>query len=349
MRRYISTEQDYTIEAGEILRSAQDDRGAQDNRGDALDPKGQESDSQEAWRSGAGKRSGGRAEYGKKGVLLERTKTTRAGDFLECEIFPVVQMDSFNRQQRRQKSPEAIQKANRERARRQLERLLNANFGPGDLLLHLTMGKPCDLKTMQRLVRNYIQRLKYRARKRGAACKYVYVIETTGEGNRERHHVHMVMSAHPAHKGPSAPLKQNTGVRLSCVCGPGAEQLISRDEAENLWKHGLARADRAQKQEKGLCGFARYITQRKETQRRLMKRSWGASKGLKQPTVTVADKKFSRGAAEKIVRDLAGDARRILEGKYPGFRLIEQPRIRWSDFLPGCYIYAMLEATHVHA
>lgn len=287
MRRYITTEQDYTIETGEILRSAQDDR------------------------------------RGKKGVLLERTKTTRAGDFLECEIFPVVQMDSVNRQQRRQKSPEAIQKANRERARRHLERLLNANFGPGDLLLHLTMGKPCQLKTMQRLVRNYIQRLKYRARRRGAICKYVYVIETTGEGNRERHHVHAVLSAEGG--------------------------WITRDEAENLWKHGLARADRAQKQEKGLCGFARYITQRKETQHRLMKRSWGASKGLKQPTVTVADKKFSRAAADKIVRDLAGDARRILEAKYPGFRLIEQPRIRWSDFLPGCYIYAMLEATHDRA
>lgn len=254
-------------------------------------------------------------QQGTKGILLERTKTTRAGDYLECEIYPVILFNTGNRQQRRQKSAEAIQKANRERARRSLERLLNANFGPGDLLVHLTMAQPGPLSEMQRLVRNYIGRLKYRARKAGEEIRYVYVIETTGEGERERHHVHMVL---------------NGG-------------WISRDDAEKLWHHGLSRADRAQEQHKGLAGFARYITQRKETQRRLMRRSWGASKGLRQPTVTVADKKFSRAAADKIARDVQGDARRIMERKYPGYRLIEQPTVRYSDVLPGCYIYAVMQ------
>jgi len=254
---------------------------------------------------------------GKKGVLLERTKTTRAGDYLECEIYPVVLLEQGMRQRLRHKSPEAIERANRERARRSLERLLNANFTAGDLLLHLTMARPCPLDEMQRLVRNYIKRLKYRAGKRGAPCKYVYVIETTGEGDRMRHHVHMVLSS-----------------------GGG---WITRDEAEGMWRHGLARADRCKRQEKGLAGFARYITQRKETQRRLMRRSWGASKNLKQPAVTIADKKFSRAAAARIAQGIETDARRILEAKYPGYRLVEQPVIRWSDFLPGCYIYAFLE------
>lgn len=257
-----------------------------------------------------------RGLHDQRGILLERTKTTKAGDWLECEIYPVVAMDHMNRGQRRKKSREAMEKANRERARRKLERLLNANFGPGDLLLHLTAAKPCEFAEFQRLVRNYIGRLKYRAKARKAALKYVYVIETTGEGDRERHHVHMVLSV-------STPW-------------------ISRDEAENLWRHGLARADRCQAQEKGLAGFARYITARKETQRRIMRRSWGASHGLKQPTVTIADKKFSRAQADRIARDVEGDARAVLEKKYPGYRLIEQPRIRWSDFLPGCYIYAMM-------
>lgn len=254
---------------------------------------------------------------GKCGILLERTKTTKAGDYLECEIYPVIAMDNLNRGQRRQKSREAMEKANRERARRKLERLMNANFGPGDLLLHLTMAKPCEFSEFQRLVRNYIGRLKYRAKARKAQLKYIYVIETTGEGDRERHHVHMVLSA--------------------------AGEWLTRDEAENLWRHGLARADRCQAQEKGLAGFARYITARKETQHRLMKRSWGASKNLKQPTVTVADRKFSRAAADRIARDVEGDAKAVLEKKYPGYRLIEEPRIRWSDFLPGCYIYAVMK------
>ena len=281
MRKYVTAAEDYPMEDGELLRSAQED---------------------------------GR---NKRGVLLERTKTTKAGDYLECEIFPVVQTENGTRQERRQKSTEAIRKANRERARRKLEQLLNTNFGPGDLLLHLTMAQPCPYEEMLRAVRRYIARLKYRAGKTCTPCKYVYVIETTGEGAKERHHAHLILSA----KGG----------------------WIDRDEAEKLWPHGLARADRAQKQEKGLCGFARYITQRKETQRRLMKRSWGASKGLKQPTVTVADKKFSRAAADKIARGMEGDARTMLEKKYPGYRLVEMPVIRWSDFLPGCYIYAFME------
>lgn len=281
----------------------------------------------------------------KRGILLERTKTIKAGDYLECEIFPVVLMEQGNRQQRRKKSQEAIQRANRERARRKLERLLNANFGPGDLLLHLTMAKPCAFEEMQRLVRNYIRRLKDRAKKREAACAYVYVIETTGEGSRERHHVHMILAASAPARRDGCGENKKHGEEAQTAEGRGCADnhgWIDRDEAEKLWGHGLARADRCQRQEKGLAGFARYITQRKETQRRLMARSWGASKGLRQPTVTVADHKFSRAAAAKIARDLEGDARTILEKKYPGYRLIEQPVIRYSDWLPGCYVYAMM-------
>ena len=256
---------------------------------------------------------------GKSGILLERTKTTRAGDYLECEIFPVVLTDHGNRAERRRKSREAMIRYNEERARRHLERLLNANFHPGDLLLHLTMGKTCDLGTMQRVVRNYIARLKYRARKSCTPCKYVYVIETTGEGERERHHIHMALSAEG--------------------------NWISRDEAEKLWRHGLARADRAQRQERGLCGFARYITQRKETQRRLRRRSWGASKGLINPDAhaTVSDRKFSRAACGRILRDIQSNARGEFEKRYPGYRLIlDSVKVRYSDFLPGAYIYAMM-------
>lgn len=260
----------------------------------------------------------------KRGVLLERTRTIKSGDYLECEIFPVVLMDNATRAARRQKSPEAIQRANAERARRHLERLMNANFGPGDLLLHLTMAKPCPYEEMRRELRNYIARLKYKAGKTCTPCKYVYVIETTGEGERMRHHVHMVLSARTA---------------------PQGEPWITRDEAEQLWTHGLARCDRAQKQEKGLCGFARYITQRKETQARLMKRSWGASKGLINPdaNATVSDRKFSRAAVGRIVADVEQNARALFEKKYPGYRLVEQPVIRYSEFLPGAYVYAFME------
>lgn len=266
---------------------------------------------------------------GKRGILLERTKTIKSGDYLECEIFPMVLMEPGIREARRKRTPEQMREINRRNAVKKLERLMNANFTAGDLMPHLTMDRPCSFEEMQKIVRNFFQRLRRLAAKRGAVLRYIYVIETKQEHGAQRHHLHGVISARPA-QGPSS--------------GPSAENLITRDEIEKLWGHGLARVDRVQQQEKGLAGFARYITQQKTTQERLMRRSWGASKGLRQPTVTVADHKFSRAAAAKIARDLEGDARTILEKKYPGYRLIEQPVIRYSDWLPGCYIYAMLRA-----
>ena len=252
---------------------------------------------------------------GKRGILLERTKTIKSGDYLECEIFPMVLMEPGIREARRKRTPEQMREINRRNAVKKLERLMNANFTAGDLMPHLTMDRPCPFEEMQKIVRNFFQQLRRLAAKRGAVLRYIYVIETKQERGYQRHHLHGLI---------------NGG-------------WISRDEIEKLWGHGLARVDRVQQQEKGLAGFARYITQQKTTQERLMRRSWGASKGLRQPSVTVADHKFSRAAAAKIARDLEGDARAILEKKYPGYRLIEQPVIRYSDWLPGAYIYAFMQ------
>ncbi len=263
--------------------------------------------------------------YRGKGVMLMRTKTIRSGDYLECEIFPVVQMESGQRQRLGKRSPEAIRLVNERNAIKHLERLMNANFGPGDLLPHLTMARSCAYTEMQTEMRRFIRRIKGRAKKRGAALKYIYVIETTGEGEKARHHAHMVVSAR----------------------GEDGEQTLTRDEIEQLWGNGLSRVDRVQRQEKGLCGFARYITQRKVTQKRLAARRWGASKGLRNPDreAKTSDRAFSRAACRKIAQAAEEDARALFEKKYPGYRLVEMPVIRYSEWLPGCYIYAFLERT----
>lgn len=253
--------------------------------------------------------------YSRKGVILERTKTIKAGDYLECEIFPMVAVEPGNRDQKRKRTPEQMRMINQRNAVKKLVRLMNANFGPGDLMPHLTMDRECSFDEMQRTVRNFFQRLRRLAAKRGAQLKYIYVIETKREHGGLRHHVHGVV---------------NGG-------------WITRDEIEQMWGHGLSRVDRVQQQPGGLKGFARYITQQKETQERLMARRWGASKGLKQPRITTSDSKFSRAQCEKIIQAAETDARALFEKKYPGYRLVEQPVIRYSEFLPGAYIYAFLE------
>jgi len=260
-------------------------------------------------RAGEGTRGKGRA------VLLERTKTIRSGDYLEAEIFPVVAVEPGIRAERRKRTPEQIRMVNERNAVKKMERLMNANFGPGDLMLHMTMDRPCEFQEMQRAVRNFFRRLKRAAERNGETLKYIYVIETKREHGMLRHHIHGMM---------------NGG-------------WIGRDEVEMIWGHGLSRVDRVQAQETGLRGFARYVTRQKETQERLMKRRWGASKGLKQPSVTVSDHKFSRAACAKLAQATEEDARALFEKKYPGYRLVEQPVVRWSDWLPGCYIYAFME------
>lgn len=253
----------------------------------------------------------------RKGVLMVRTKTIKSGDYLESEIYPVVDGE-WERGTRKGKTLEQMQKHNFRRAQKRLERLLNCNFGPGDLLPHLTCAKPLTEEEMLRVARNFIRRLKRAMRKAGSELRYLYVIESTGEGANRKWHIHMAMNG-------------------------GA---LSRDQVEAIWGQGLARVDRVQKQEKGLCGFAQYITMRKETQARLLRRRWACSKGLKQPRETVSQSKFTRGATRKIetwVRnsDMAS-LRAHYAKKYPGYELTEEPRIRYSDFLPGVYVYAFL-------
>lgn len=250
-----------------------------------------------------------------RGRMRLRTKTIRSGDYLECEIYPMVPLDTGTRAKRRERSPESIQRANERAAVKNLERLLNCNFGPGDLLVHLTCADNCTFEEMRRRTRNWIRRVKTRYERTGIQCDYVYVIETTGTEDRERHHLHAVLR-----RGP-----------------------LTRDELEALWGHGLARIDRCQRQEKGLAGFANYITQKKATQVRMMKRRWGCSKGLKRPKVTVSDTKFSRAAAQRVAEAAEMDARAEFERRYPGYRLIEQPTVRRSEWMPGAYIYAYME------
>lgn len=252
-------------------------------------------------------------EYRKKGVLLYRTKETYAGDYLDVDIYPVLDMDHGGLA-KTNKTRDCQQKLNARNAQKKLAQMMNANFGHGDLLVHLTCADGWDERNAARQARNFIGRLRTRARRAGAELRYIYVIETTGEGERKRHHIHMVL-------------------------GGG---WIGRDEVEALWGHGLSRVDRYQDQDAGLSGFAHYITQRKTTQQKLMKRKWAASKNLKKPVVKTSSTRFTRRAAQKITQNVTADAKAEFAKRYPGYRLVEMPEIRYSDLMPGAYITAHL-------
>ena len=264
-------------------------------------------------------------EYHGEGVLEYRTRTTKGGAYMEVNLFPAVDLGAVlpdnNRAAKRASGrfQRKWENANMKRRRGMLIHLLNANFDKHDIIAHLTTSEPMNDEEARRHQQNFVRRLKRLAKKRAHELHWVYVPEETGKGERRRWHLHMVLDG----------------------------GWITRDELEDVWEkgkgHGMAKVERVKSQEKGLAGFAMYITQRKSTQEKMLKRAWSCSKNLKKPTVSVSKSKFSRKSVAGIIEQARDNANVYFEHAYPGYTLIERPEISYSDFLPGAYITAWMK------
>lgn len=279
----------------------------------------------------------GRLDPGwRAGVLHQRTKTIKAGPMIYVECFPVWdtrRAQAARLEAKREAHRKAQEKLNAKNARKKLERLVNANFGAGDLILTMTYPQgrqPQDDRQAHRDMVNYIGRVKYLRRKRGLPpIRYITITEvTTSKQYGVRYHHHIIMG------------------------GDG----ITRDEAEACWKKrhgGICNAKLCQPTERHLAGFARYLTldkrnrtveeDGKNPQEKAMRRGWNPSKNLVDPVESVADKKISIRKAGRIA-EAAGDFAQMQEvfGKlYPGCELLEisARRSRWAA---GVYVYAEL-------
>ena len=281
-------------------------------------------------------------EYAEKAVGGIRTRTIRAGDSLEVEAYPLIHVDqSAVREKVRRRSTAAQIALNLKNARKRMRRLLEANFGAGDLVLHPTfdygfvdhgfanqddvereweeLGYPQTDADARRIIRNFIARVKRLIRKKGGdpkEFKYLYVIETTREPRPEdpnpmppRYHYHMVMS------------------------GMG---LLTIDEINALWGYGYTKAQPVDMRFNGLAGLTNYITKQRRKTRR-----WAHSKNLREPEVWVSDRKISRRRAALVASDVQAFGREIFEKLYPGYEL-QEAEVNYSDFVAGAFIYARM-------
>ena len=254
---------------------------------------------------------------GEKGVLLQRTRTWKCGDVLEAEIFPVLSYEYKREAEARKKTTEQMRRANDRRQENYLRRLMNLNFGAGDLLLNsLTTDRPCSFFDFEKRVKKLIGKLRKLYRAAGLELKYILHLEQTGTSENTRYHLHGIIN-----RGP-----------------------LDRDGVEALWPWGLSNVDRAKAREGGLAGYAKYMMLKKDGQENAGKRRFRCSRNLKKPTATVSDHKFSRRQAANLERMAMDDARALFEKKYPGWRLIGC-KVKHSDFLPGAYVYAVMEKT----
>lgn len=290
-------------------------------------------------------------EYSRAEVGGIRTRTIRAGETIEVECYPITVVGAAAREEaRRRRTSPAQRIVNRRRAEVTVRRLLEANFTQRDWVCTYTWDYgavdrdrmsytdalaqweaeklPRDEAEARRAFGNYLRRLRKamaRAEAEPAALKYLYVLESTHEPRDEdprplypHFHFHAVIQA------------------------PG----LSREAVKALWTAGTVRADEFDRRGEGAARLARYLTKARATEqvaadgRRI--RRWARSKNLVEPEIRESCRKVSRRRAAQVAEDVRQWGREIFEAIYPGFRCVEDPVVRYSDFVAGAYITARL-------
>ena len=239
------------------------------------------------------------------------TKTEKAGDTLVLTVYPILGRSDRAKAEaaRKAMSRERQTRYNRERARRRLALLMDANFGKNDLHVTLTYrGTPPDYEQARKDVRNYLRAVKRMREKAGLPeMKYIYVIEEEGgDGEKRRIHVHLMMTGG-----------------------------VSREALEEKWGRGYANCDRLQPEEgTGLLELARYFTKVTMEKHR---RAWSASKNLRQPRTTVSRTRMSNARVRRLCQEMPGSAVEVLGKLYPGYKVgAVEPYV--SDWIPGVYL-----------
>lgn len=272
-------------------------------------------------------------EYEGRGVDGVRTVTWRAGKSLEVMCHPITRIGAeAKREAKRRRTSPAAAKVNARNRERHHMRIIEANFTEAAVVSTLTYAYPVedyglcslgelrDMYDARRLpwevervrmdVRNLMAKLK---RRTDGPLKWDVTIEEGKEppapGLPPKYHVHAIIE------------------------GRG----IDRAMVEQLWPHGRAHCDRLDLSGDGAMRLARYLNKQKHSGR-----WWSHSRNLIIPQPTVSDRKVSRRRMMKIAADVQIEGRAILEKLYPGYRVVELPDVKYSDFVPGCFIYARM-------
>ena len=257
----------------------------------------------------------------KIGSMGYRTRTIKAGDRLEAEVYPIFGrgQEQAARREKLNMTRERQSQLNTKRAKRRLVLLMETNFRT-DQDVHVTLtyaGAEPTLDRCRKDIRNFLNRVKRQRDRHGLSeLKYIYAI---GHDADQRIHVHMVM---------------NGG--------------IGRDELERMWGKGYANTIRLQRQGGGLQGMANYLYRQNEKARDRGEREgyhmWSGSRNLKKPKTHTSDTKMSNRKVKMIAQNFRAMAAEILERVYPGYKL-EDGRVYYSDVVDGVYIRCVMRRT----
>lgn len=245
-----------------------------------------------------------------KQVAGYRTKAIRAGDMLECEIYPILRWGAVSERARKakKKSREAQARLNAQNAIKRTIRRANASFTDKDLFITLTYATGAPNESQARNdIQLYIRRLRGWRMARGLPeMQYIYSMEFDEDGTAKRAHHHILMTG------------------------------MDRDAAERLWRQGRCNSRRLQPGEQGLAEIVRYMTKSKRGRRHVV-----CSRNITEPVVTSSDRKVSRRKVERVAMTLPPVAAEVFERAYPEYRLVDII-IKRSDYIPGAYLYVTM-------
>lgn len=260
--------------------------------------------------------------------VIYALKEITAGSQFEVEIYPQFnRMSDIPEEGRRivKDNDKAQRNLNDKNARKCLERLINENFGSGDLWITLTyddrhLPADGDFDAALKDVTKFIKRINYRRRKKGLPnAKYIYVTAYNPHEDIRWHH-HIVMD--------------------------GA---LDMDTVEECWgQSSRNEIRRVQEDEDGLSGLANYIIKQKD--RLKSEKRWRSSRGLKKPDVKVVHNKQpqkGRGNYKSIASYIDGmikdrdTIRTTLARWYPDMEF-SAAEAYYNDFNRMFYIHAKM-------
>ena len=219
-------------------------------------------------------------------------KTIDSGVIREVEVYPTYLKNEMPDDWRMEKYKQIQKNLNDKNARKNLIRLVNANFVDGDYLITLNYSEenlPGTYEEAKKNMENFLRRVNYQLKKRDLEkAKYIYITEHSDEKKIRCHH-HLIINA-----------------------------CLSVEIIESLWK--LGRRNNMKKlstDEKWLTGIATYLTKDPKGKKR-----WCSSNNLKKPSIRKSKSKFSKKRVDTITR-CQNLIKMEMERANPGYRFLD--------------------------
>lgn len=257
-------------------------------------------------------------------------KTTKAGKWLESELYPIwIATRDVPRGAKLEPSSAAQQILNDENSRKEFVRKINENFMAWvDKWTTFTCDNEhlvCTEAEGRKMVELFFERLRYLYKSRGHVLKYGYTVEYKNARDKNRRPICDIATGAPMLR-----------LHIHAVINAGP----SDKEIADKWRGGrIIQIRPLQPQKTGYAGLARYISKKaKEGRRR-----YACSLNLKKPRQSVAY--YNRASTKTAVHNITKNENmrpEWFEKLYKGYEFVDCAA-KFNEVNDGTYLYCRME------